>query len=295
MHAELVRTLTPDGMRLDGALLTGDDVASTPVDVALCLHGVGANFYTSSTLEAVMPALRRLGIAVLLANTRGHDSLYTASVAMGRRRQGAAVEFVDECRFDIAGWRKYLAERGLGRILLVGHSLGAIKAVYSQALEPTPGVVGLIAASPPRLSCQAFKNSLESAPFFDSLTTAEQLVKAGRGDELFLAKFPFPLLISAVSYIDKYGPAERYNILKFAGCVTVPALFIYGSKELESGGIAFAGLPEALGKLPEKRAALNVEVVEGADHNYTGRGESLAAVMSGWIEMRWSRPEKSGG
>ena len=284
MHAELVRTLTPDGMRLDGALLAGDEVATKSVDAALCLHGVGMNFYTSTTLEAVAPALRRLGIAVLLANTRGHDSLYTASVAMGRRRQGAAVEIVDECRLDVAGWCKFLVERGLKRILLVGHSLGAIKGAYSQSHEPNANVVGLIAASPPRLSCQAFRNSLESAPFFDSLSTAEQLAKAGRGDELFLAKFPFPLLISAASYIDKYGPAERYNILNFTGQVAVPALFTYGSKELDSGGIAFAGLPEALAKLPEKCLSLDVEVIAGADHNYTGCAESLAAAMSKWIQ-----------
>ena len=286
MHAELVRKLTPDGLRLAGAVLAGDAVSTKTIDAALCLHGVGANFYTSSTLEAIAPALRKLGIAVLLANTRGHDFLYTASVAMGRRRQGAAVEIVDECRLDVTGWCKFLSERGLGRILLIGHSLGAIKAVYSQAHEATPGVVGLIAASPPRLSCSAFKNSLESAPFFDSLSTAEQLVKADRGDELFLAKFPFPLLISAASYVDKYGPAERYNILNFAGRVTIPALFTYGSKELESCSIPFAGLPEALRKLPDKRAALDVEVVDGADHNYTGCGESLAAVMSNWIKQQ---------
>lgn len=286
MHAELVRTLTPDGMRLDGALLAGDDIAERPVDAAICLHGVGANFYTCSTLEAVAPALRKLGISVLLANTRGHDSLYTASIAMGRRRQGAAVEIVDECRLDVAGWCKFLSEQGHSRILLVGHSLGAIKAVYSQAHEPVGNIVGLIAASPPRLSCQAFKNSLESAPFFDSLSTAEQLVKAGRGDELFLAKFPFPLLMSGTAYIDKYGPGERYNILDFAGRVSVPALFTYGSKELESGGIAFAGLPEALAKLPEKRSTLDIEVIAGADHNYTGCGQSLAAAMRRWIEER---------
>src|SRR5436190_14727245 len=286
MHVELVRTLTPDGMRLDGALLAGDQVATRPADAAICLHGVGASFYTSSTLEAVAPALRKLGISVLLANTRGHDSLFTASVSMGRRRQGAAVEIVDECRLDVAGWCKFLVERGLSRILLLGHSLWAIKAVYSQAHEPNAKIVGVIAVSPPRLSCQAFNNSLESAPFFESLLTAEQLVKAGRGDELFLATFPFPLLISGSSYIDKYGPAERYNILSFAGQVAVPALFTYGSKELESGGIAFAGLPEALLKLPEKRGRIDVEVVKGADHNYSGCGQALGAAMSQWIEKR---------
>ena len=287
MHVDLVRTLTPDGLRLDGAVLAGDEVVSRPVDAAICLHGVGANFYTSSTLEAVAPALRKLGISVLLANTRGHDSLYTASVAMGRRRQGAAAEIVDECRLDVAGWCKFLVERGLTRILLVGHSLGAIKAVYSQSHEPNSSVVGLIAASPPRLSCQAFQNSLESAPFFDSLSTAQQLVKAGRGDELFLAKFPFPLLMSATAYVDKYGPGERYNILNFASRVPVPTLFTYGSKELESGGIAFAGLPEALAKTPDKHGPLDVEVIAGADHNYTGCGEILASAMRKWIESRY--------
>ena len=287
MHVDLVRTLTPDGLRLDGAVLAGDEVVSRPVDAAICLHGVGANFYTSSTLEAVAPALRKLGISVLLANTRGHDSLYTASVAMGRRRQGAAAEIVDECRLDVAGWCKFLVERGLTRILLVGHSLGAIKAVYSQSHEPNSSVVGLIAASPPRLSCQAFQNSLESAPFFDSLSTAQQLVKAGRGDELFLAKFPFPLLMSATAYVDKYGPGERYNILNFASRVPVPTLFTYGSKELESGGIAFAGLPEALQELPDKHGPLDVEEVAGADHNYTGCGESLASALGKWIESRY--------
>ena len=287
MHVDLVRTGTPDGLRLDGAVLAGDEVVSRPVDAAICLHGVGANFYTSSTVEAVAPALRKLGISVLLANTRGHDSLYTASVAMGRRRQGAAAEIVDECRLDVAGWCKFLVERGLTRILLVGHSLGAIKAVYSQSHEPNSSVVGLIAASPPRLSCQAFQNSLESAPFFDSLSTAQQLVKAGRGDELFLAKFPFPLLMSATAYVDKYGPGERYNILNFASRVPVPTLFTYGSKELESGGIAFAGLPEALQELPDKHGPLDVEVVAGADHNYTGCGESLASALGKWIESRY--------
>ena len=103
-----------------------------------------------------------------------------------------------------------------------------------------------------------------------------------------MAKFPFPLLISATSYIDKYGPAERYNILDFAANVAVPALFTYGSKELESGGIAFAGLPEALAKLPEKRGAIEVQVIAGADHNYTGCGESLAAAIIKWIQSRFA-------
>ena len=284
MHAELVRTITSDGMRLDGALLGGDQKANPkPADAAICLHGVGANFYTSSTLEAAAPALRKLGLDVLLVNTRGHDSLHSAVMATGRRRQGAAVEIVDECRLDVAAWRRFLTERGLRRILLVGHSLGAIKAVYSQAHEPQAEIIGIIAASPPRLSYQAFRNSLESSQFFESITTAERMVKEGRGEDFFMAKFPFPLLISASSYIDKYGPAERYNVLNFAGRLSCPALFTYGSKELETS-IAFAGMPEALRSLAHP--SLEVVVIEGADHNYSGVAESLAGAMAKWIASR---------
>ena len=286
MHVELVRTLTSDGMRLDGALLAGDETGQRkPADAAVCLHGVGANFYTSSTLEAVAPALQKFGMDVLLVNTRGHDSLHSAVMVSGRRRQGATVEIVDECRLDVAAWHCFLTERGCTRILLVGHSLGAIKAVYSQAYEPRAAIVGVIAASPPRLSYQAFRSSLESGPFFDSITTAERMVKEGRGEDFFMAKFPFPLLISAASYIDKYGPAERYNILTFASRLTCPALFTYGSKELETS-IAFAGMPDALRSLPQPHGSLDVEVVEGADHNYSGVAESLADVMTKWIRSR---------
>lgn len=287
MHVELVRTITSDGMRLDGALLAGDETGQPKsADAAICLHGVGANFYTSGTLEAIAPALRKLGLDVLLVNTRGHDSLHSAVMTTGRRRQGAAVEIVDECRLDVAAWIRFVTQRGVRRILLVGHSLGAIKAIYSQAFDGQPDVVsGLIAVSPPRLSYQAFQNSLESSQFFESISTAESLVKEGRGDELFTAKFPFPLLISAGSYLDKYGPAERYNILNFAGRLTCPALVTYGSQELETS-IAFAGMPDALKKVPMALGSLDVEIVEGADHNYSGVTENLAGVTTKWIRTQ---------
>lgn len=285
MLVDLVRTVTTDGMRLDGALFApAENVESrVAVDAVLCLHGVGASFYSSSTLEALVPHLTELGLSTLIVNTRGHDSVHTAVMTVGRRRQGAALEIVDESRLDIAGWCKLLAERGMRRILLLGHSLGAVKAIYSQALEPHSQVVGIVAASAPRLSYAAFSNSFESSLFLESMTTAESMAKAGRGSELFTAKFPFPLLISADSYIDKYGPAERYNILRFAAQMTVPSLCTYGSKELATGGIAFAGVPEALRDLPGKCNTLDIEIVENADHVYTGVTDKLGSTIVEWL------------
>jgi pimeloyl-ACP methyl ester carboxylesterase len=290
MHVELVRTVTRDGLRLDGALTPTRSVSegSWPAfpTAAILLHGVAANFYTSSTLEPLVPKLQDLGIAALLVNTRGHDSVFGASLGNVRRRLGAAYELVGDCRYDVAAWIEFLKSRGHQRMLLIGHSLGAIKSVYAQAHENFAEVASVIGISGPRLSYSAFMNAPESSLFWESLHTAQEMVKAGQGDELFTSKFPFPLLITAAGYIDKYGPAERYNILKFAADLPCPALFTYGGKELAGGGIPFAGMPDALMALPNADRR-SVAVIEGADHVYTGVADRLADHIVAWLASQF--------
>ncbi|MEX2173863.1 MAG: alpha/beta fold hydrolase [Pirellulaceae bacterium] len=285
MQVELVRTTTGDRLRLDGALFAAaapSKRAANGPSAAILLHGVAGNFYTSSTFDAVAPRLQSLGLAVLSVNTRGHDSVYGASLGTLRRRFGAAYETVADCRHDVAAWINFLASRGHERVVLIGHSLGAIKAVYAQAHEQFPQVAAVVAVSPPRLSYAAFINSGESSLFWESLHTAQRMVADGNGDELFTSRFPFPLLITAAGYLDKYGPAERYNLLKFAAELRCPALFTYGSKELATGGIAFAGLPELLQELPHG-ARRQVTLIDGADHIYTSCGDLLAGAIAGWL------------
>jgi alpha-beta hydrolase superfamily lysophospholipase len=291
MLVELVRTVTRDGLRLDGALAlpaveTG--VSARPQVTVILLHGVAANFYTSSTFEPLIPKLNAAGMAVLAVNTRGHDAVFNASLGSVRRRLGAAFEIVSQCRDDIAAWIRFAQERWSQRVVLIGHSLGAIKAVFSQAHEPHPAVAAVVAASGPRLSYAAFTNSAESSQFDASYRTAVQMAAERHGEELFTANFPFPLLIAASAYIDKYGPGENYNLLEFAAKLSVPALFTYGSKELATGGIAFAGMPEAIDALP-RSAPRDVAVIDGADHLYTGVAGTLADRIVAWLQLEQAK------
>src|SRR5262245_14356362 len=113
MHVELVRTVTSDGLRLDGALTPIRSVGEGPGSTAaLLLHGVAGNFYTSSMFEPLIPKLQDIGLAVLSVNTRGHDSVFGASLGNVRRRLGAAYETVDDCRHDVAAWIDFLKTRG---------------------------------------------------------------------------------------------------------------------------------------------------------------------------------------
>ncbi len=285
MFVELVTATTADGLRLDGALSRPDAEVrpAFDVDALLFLHGVGGTFYGGRMYTALLPAFLQQGVAVLRVNTRGHGSVSMIPAGSGAQRHGAAFEIVGQCRHDVAAWVDLLVERGCERVGVVGHSLGAIKAVYAEAHQPHPNVVCVVAASPPRLSYQAFRNSQRSSEFLESLATAQQYVEQGRPETLFTAQFPFPLLISAGSYVDKYGPGEHYNILEFVGQLNRPALFTFGQLELEQGGIAFAGLPEAIRDRAAESARIGVSTIAGADHFYTGVYDLLAAEMLSWL------------
>jgi alpha-beta hydrolase superfamily lysophospholipase len=270
MLVDLVNVVTEDGLRLDGALRT-PAVAAQPtlgVDAVLCLHGTGSNFYASNLMASLAAAIVETGAAALVVNTRGHDGISSTSAPVGRRLQGAAYEIVDACCHDITAWLGLLCERGFKRIGLLGHSLGAVKAIYSQAKRPDPAVVWVAAISPPRLSYSGFLADSRAEEFLRDYGRAHDLVRHGRPRELIEILFPLPYAISAEGFLDKYGPEERYDVLRHIDRVTCPLVVTYGTDELSTSA-AFRGMPEAIAELPgsERRQLM---LVDGADHFYAG-------------------------
>ncbi|MEX2186981.1 MAG: alpha/beta fold hydrolase, partial [Pirellulales bacterium] len=257
MLVELVQTTTADGVRLDGALLPrgeceANHAKSAPqlaLDAVLCLHGAGSHFYGSSIFPGLTDTFANLGLAVLRVNTRGHDIVSTAATDRGPKRLGGAFEIVDDCRHDVAAWLDFLAARGLPRVAIVGHSLGAVKAIYALANQPHESAHCIIAISPPRLSYRHFRQSPRDAEFFAAITTAQEHVAAGRGETLMEVTFPLPYLITAAGYVDKYGPAERYDFVNLLDRTPCPALFTFGEVELHQNA-AFYGLADAVEQAP---------------------------------------------
>ena len=291
MLVDLVQVTTSDGVRLHGALELAPAAgtaelpgSASAVDVWLCLHGTGSNFYAASTLGGLAPKLLAGGAAVLRVNTRGHDILCTGPSAGEHALLGAAFERVDESPLDVRAWLDLLTERGFRRIGLLGHSMGAIKAIFTLAADDAPRVAALAALSPPRLSHASFRASPRSEDFLTTYAAAEELVCAGRGSELMLVDVPLPFYISAAGYLDRYGPEERYNVLRLFQRVACPTLVTYGSGEVPAN-LAFRGMPEAVAALATPANALEVAVIAGADHIYTGCHDSLAAVIGRW--GRW--------
>jgi pimeloyl-ACP methyl ester carboxylesterase len=285
MLCDLVRTVTADGLRLDGAVFAPLEGCgrSGRFDAIVCIHGVAGNFYSSNLFENLLPHLRGQGVPVLLANTRGRDTVHYVYHARGRRSMGAAYEVVDDCRIDLAAWIDFLDRQGLQRVLLIGHSLGAIKIVHAAAVDPRDNIWALIALSPPRLSGSAFRAGAESGPYLEALSIARQMVQQGRGQELFSTPFPFPMLITAEGFIDKYGPDDRYNIVRHVPQMNCPSLFVYGQLELDAATTAFAGIDESIRAAARPGQLIETRVIAAADHNYTGQSRSLAGELQSWL------------
>ena len=284
MLVDLVQVTTRDGLRLDGAY-QGPVRTGTPgiaVDAFCLVHGTGGSFYSSSLFDSFAERFLELGCGVLRVNTRGHDGISSAQTAKGGLRQGAAYEVVDDCRHDLAAWLDWLRQRAGPRIGLVGHSLGAVKCLYALAQERRPEAAALIGLSPPRLSYSWFCSSAPGPEFLATYARAEQLVQEGHPETLLEIKHPLPFVITAAGFVEKYGPDERYNFLKFVTMASCPTLIALGSKEVENN-MAFQNLPETLGEMAAKHRFLRVETIVGADHFYTGVRKEVVACVEAWL------------
>lgn len=275
---ELVETWTADGLRLHGALDLPDTPSNSKVDAVILFSGVGSNFYSSGLMNKIADGCVNSGIAALRVNTRGHDTVNTLKTRQGGTLQGAAYEVVDDCRHDVSAWVDFLTQQGQQRVGLIGHSLGALKVLYSQARSAHDAVAASIAVSPPRLNHELFNTGAKAADFKRSFRDASELVAAGQGQMLFQALFPFPMIRSATHFVDKYGPESRYDILKFSHEVKSPTLITFGEKELQTGGVAFAELDRKLAELDWSTTPA-IKTIPIADHFYSGLGDEITNVI----------------
>ncbi len=274
-------------MKLHGMYQPGAAALSPGPDAALVLHGLSGNFYGSSLNLRLADALVAHGLSVVLGNTRGHDGISSSQTAGRAKTFGAAFEIVDECRHDVAGWIDWLVtRRGHKNILLVGHSLGAIKSLYATAHNAHPAIAGVCGLSATRLCHEQFLRSPGAGEFRTWFIRASELVEEGKEDELMPVTFPFPTWIAAGAYCDKYGPEDRYDWVPYSSKIRVPVLLMFGEREL-SDNAAFHGLLESATAATRDLKNHELHVVEGADHFYAGVNHRAAALLGQWISRTW--------
>jgi pimeloyl-ACP methyl ester carboxylesterase len=279
MHIELVATQTRDDVRLDGYLRTaGQPSSQLGVDLVICHHGVGGNFYTPSFFDRVGEQLEASGAATLRVNNRGHDQAYQ----LGPRRLGAAYEVLDDSRHDFSAWLDFAQQRGYRRIALWGHSLGAVKTVYFQSQVRDPRVVCAIASSPPRFVHAVYRTSEHGERFANDIARAQLAIDAGDPERIIEALIPQNRPFSARTYVDKYGPNARFDYFQYLSGTPRPLLLTLGGQE--RGDISFAPLAERGPSMHAEWPHVSYALIDNADHMYTHTTPQLWNAVRTWLE-----------
>ena len=284
---EFVSITTADVMRLHGLFKPSSArqrvcSAKGSIDAAVIVHGLAGNFYSSRLLSSCAETLLALGISVVLVNTRGHDMINTVSWAGRAQSVGAALENVDECRFDLNAWADFLVERGYGNVLFFGHSLGAIKSLYATAFEPHRNVSAIVGLSPTRLSYSRMIELPSAEIFRQTMDRCRSLVAENRGEDPIQVQFPVPTWMSPRCYLDKYGPEEKFNWLRFIDQISIPTLLLFGEKELALDP-AFAGVAAELEPLKKGWNPYTLETIAAADHFYTAQYAAVDEAVTRWL------------
>jgi pimeloyl-ACP methyl ester carboxylesterase len=272
---ELVYVETEDGILLEGAVIRPAGQELQPPAI-VWVHGLTGRFY-SPMIVTIGRELAGRGFVFVTGNNRGHDF----GTLVRRRGQpvlaGGGWELFEESPYDVAAWTGYAVGLEGHDVVLLGHSLGALKVAYYQAQRQDPRVAGLIAASPPTRAGQ-----LEP----ELVAQAERMVAEGRGRDLL----PWGIspagagTVSAQTYlsrahvnIDVYGFHTPDPAVARIRC---PILAFYGTNE------EWVGTPADLETIRRNaRAAARVDtlVFEGADHSYTGHEAEVAAAIAEWV------------
>jgi pimeloyl-ACP methyl ester carboxylesterase len=287
---ELARVETADGVWLDGLFEPADTAGRWPIDACVLVHGTGSNFYSPGVLDVFARQARVAGLATLRINTRGHDGLCTLRSRSGSRPGGAAHELIGEAHFDLTAWLDWLVARGSSRIVLVGHSMGAVKSLLLQAQSPHAAVRLVVAISPPRFHHATWQRHLRGELFRQDYQRAAELVARGEGHSYFTARQPLPYVTTAAGYLEKYGPEDRYDFVPHLPRITSPTLLLVGERS-EHESPAFSETVSLLQHNARLAGHVTVQRVPQADIGYRHNPEAPWRCFRDWIT---ASPDASG-
>lgn len=280
MPTELTRIETADGVFLDASITSPQTPSSLRVDAVVLLHGTGSNYTAPGVLETFAKCAVEQGIAVLRLNTRGHDGICSLPTRRGMIKGGATYEHVADCTFDVRAGVECLVTRGHKAVALVGHSMGGVKAIYSQARDPHPAVKAIVGISPPRFCHERFLHHATGEKFREEYSRAGELVARGQPDVLLHVTQPMPFVATAAGYLEKYGPEDRYDFFKCLPGMTAPVLILIGGDSMKTSA-AFCGTPDDLRRLSLPHVTL--EVIEGASITYRGYDQIPFERAAAWL------------
>jgi pimeloyl-ACP methyl ester carboxylesterase len=188
----------------------------------------------------------------------------------------------------VAGWINCIVAQGAEQVVLVGHSLGALRIIYYQAMRQDPRVVGLVLVS-------GTDHITAVDPARREL--AEQLVAEGQEDALLPVAEGIPMGFAMESAA--YPVHWERHAGRFAAEGHTPWIASIRTPALATGGTTDGSFPNLRADLEDIRTRavqaprFDIHLFAGADHFYGDQEAEFATVVADWLDALPPAPRRA--
>jgi pimeloyl-ACP methyl ester carboxylesterase len=244
-----------------------------PRATAMLLHGNGGNFY-SGPVRFLPAHLLSRRIECFSYNRRGHETLTTRT----RMPEGNAYQTAAQAIEDNEVARAHVAERGDPTPVVIGHSNGGLYAARHVADHPGARALVLLSAhlGGPEMLRRGSELGLLAQDRGEELSAeAHRLVDSGRPEALLMMP-GWWYVVSAGTYLDMESD-NIPRIVEAAPHIQCPVLYVRGA--LEDAEMYPAEKFAAAAAAP-----VDIRIVPGADHFYSGCEDDVGRMVADWLD-----------
>lgn len=287
MKQELVRINSIDNIEQPGILYSPNKGTNK---IVIHVHGLNGNFYENRFIDTLAKSYTDNNYAFLTFNNRGRDFITELLKDDDFTIIGGSLERFKDCILDIDGVVNWVKNNGYNEIILEGHSYGCNKVLYYYNHKKDNSIKKIVLLAPCDIPSEG-KKFLSEDEYEKAKIESTKLVQENKENELIDFSVMANGKIAAGTYYYDFLPGGENDFIRYAdgedgkseilNNIDIPTLVIFGDVD----ECVLTQPIEVVKKyLINNLKYCDIQIIEGADHSYTGRFENLGKIIKNNIK-----------
>lgn len=282
MRQELVRISSIDEIELPGILYTPDEDTDK---IVIHVHGLNGNFYENRFLDTLAKCYTDKNYAFLTFNNRGTGFITELLKWNDFTVIWGCLERFKDCILDIEGIVNWVKSKGYKDIILEWHSYGCNKVLYYHNHKRDDNIKKIVLLAPCDIPSEG-KKFLNKEEYKKAEEESTRLVKENMENELIDFSVMVNGKIAAWTYYNDFLPNGENDFIRYRDWINaesevlnnidIPTLVIFGDKD---ECVLTESIEVVEWYLKNNLKDCNIQIIEGADHLYTGKYEELGKII----------------
>ena len=191
-----------------------------------------------------------------------------------------------ENRFlDIDGVVNWVKEKGYKEIILEGHSYGCNKVLYYYNHKKDDSIKKIVLLAPCDIPSEG-KKFLSEEEYHKAKEESTRLVQENKENELIEISVMDNVKIPAGTYFNDFLPNGENDFIRYVdgingksevlNSIDIPTLVIFGDVD---ECVLTQPIDVVKEYLKNNLSNCNIQIIDGADHSYTGKYEELGKII----------------